>query len=94
MQYLSLLLFFLRNVIIVLNFAVFARIILSWFVPAGSMMSSRIYRVLCDVTDPFFVVARLLPHRFGMLDISAIYVFILLNILQYFIESMLATLIV
>lgn len=77
----ALFVFFLQRLLDVLLFAVFARVIFSWF-PAHNLQENRIYGFLHDVTEPMFVLVQKLPHRFGMIDISPIYVFIMLNIIS------------
>lgn len=77
----ALFIFFLQRLLDVLLFAVFARVIFSWF-PAHNLHENRIYGFLHDVTEPMFALVQKLPHRFGMIDISPIYVFILLNVVS------------
>lgn len=77
----ALFVFFLQRLLDVLLFAVFARVIFSWF-PAHNLHENRIYSFLHDVTEPLFVLVQKLPHRFGMIDISPIYVFIMLNVIS------------
>jgi|GEM_PF-1291829 len=73
--------FFLQRLLDVLLFAVFARVIFSWF-PMHDIQQNRIYSFFHDVTEPMFRLVQKLPHRFGMMDISAIYVFVLINFLS------------
>ena len=84
--------FFLGRLLDVMLFAVMARVILSWAI-GHDFQHSKIYQFLLDVTNPLFDFVRLLPHRFGMLDISAIYVFILLDALSYFLSLLQASLV-
>ncbi len=81
MELLLLFLFFADIILRILNFAVFARVILSWF-PHMQLHSNRIYLFLYDITEPLFRMVQVLPHRIGMIDISALYVFVLLQIMM------------
>lgn len=74
--------FFLQRLLDVLLFVVFARVIFSWF-PMHNIQQSRIYSFLHDVTEPMFQLVQKLPHRFGMMDISAIYVFVLIDVVRW-----------
>ena len=66
LTYLIQVLVILRNLILM---AMLGRAISSFFV---SPYSSRgwILQFLYDVTDPFIKVAKLLPHKFAMMDFS------------------------
>jgi len=61
---------------------VFARVVLSWFplAPGGAMAS--VYGVLYNVTEPVLGPLRRLLPSVGMIDISPIVVFIVINILS------------
>ena len=91
MEFIQLLLYFLTILIRLLNFAVFARIILSWL-PHLQHEHNAIVTFIHDVTEPFFLFVKIIPHRIGMLDISAIYVIILLEILTFLVQSLSGTL--
>lgn len=78
----AMLVFFLQRLLDVLLFAVFARVIFSWF-PMHNIHENRIYSFLHDVTEPLFRLVQMIPHRIGMIDISAIYVFVLIDILRW-----------
>ena len=80
MGFIGIFLFFLARVLDVVLFAVFARVILSWFA-ASRFEHHPLCVFLHEVTEPLFRLVRIIPHQFGMIDISAIYVFILINIL-------------
>lgn len=79
--FLGMFLFFLQRLLDVLKFAVFARVIFSWFSMHG-IQENRIYMFFVDVTEPLFRLVKKLPHRIGMMDISALYVFILLDVMS------------
>lgn len=82
--------FFLQRLLDVLMFAVFARVIFSWF-PMHDIQQNRIYSFFHDVTEPLFHLVRRLPHRFGMMDISAIYVFVLIDVLRWVLSILAAS---
>lgn len=82
--------FFLQRLLDVLLFAVFARVIFSWF-PTHNMHHNRIYCFFHDVTEPLFRFVQKLPHRFGMMDISAIYVFVLIDIIRWILSIVAAS---
>ena len=46
------------------------------------IQENRIYMFFVDVTEPLFRLVKKLPHRIGMMDISALYVFILLDVMS------------
>lgn len=80
MSFLGIFFFFVARLLDVLLFALFARVVLSWFV-AEKQSEHPVYQFLHDVTEPLFRVARVIPHQIGMVDISALYAFILLQVL-------------
>lgn len=90
------LMFFLKFVDIffdVLFFALFARVLLSWIYPFGHHHSNRIVSFLFDTTEPLLNLARKVPHRIGMLDLSPIIAFIMIEVARYILLSLLAALI-
>jgi len=93
MAAISLILFFLSIVLRILNFAVFARVIFSWL-PQFHHEHNRFFGFLYDITEPIFRAVKILPHRFGMIDLSPIYAFFLLQILMYLVDSFAASFIV
>lgn len=64
---------FIANFIIIfrdlISYAIIARIILSWFT-LGGQSQGRIALFLHDTTEPVLRVARVIPHRIGMIDLS------------------------
>jgi len=54
----------------IITYAIIARIILSWFRMGRSEVQGPISRILVDTTEPVFNLARRLPHRIGMIDLS------------------------
>lgn len=65
---------YLANFIIIFKnlvvYAIIGRVIVSWFTVGSIGPRHRIIQFLNDVTDPFLNVARLLPHRIGMMDLA------------------------
>jgi len=67
-----------------ISYAIFARIILSWFVQTRSFQNpGRIYMFLRDVTEPILNLARKLPHKISIIDLSPLIVLIGINLLTY-----------
>ncbi len=52
-----------------MSFAILARVILSW-VNQGRERGNKIEEILYDMTEPVINLARKLPHRAGMMDLS------------------------
>ncbi|HBB02957.1 MAG: hypothetical protein US89_C0004G0020 [Candidatus Peregrinibacteria bacterium GW2011_GWF2_38_29] len=77
----------------ILFFALFARVLLSWIYPFGHHHSNRIVSIIFDSTEPLLNLARKVPHRIGMIDLSPIIAFIMIEIARYLILSALASLI-
>lgn len=63
-----------------LIFAIFARVILSWFPQAKR---GRFSLFLESATEPVLRIARKVTPRFGFLDISPIIAFLGLDLLRY-----------
>lgn len=77
--------FFLTILVKILNFAVFARILFSWL-PQFNHEHHQFFAFLHDITEPLFRLVRVIPHRIGMMDISAIYVIFFLQIVASFLS--------
>jgi YggT family protein len=86
MTAISLILFFLSITLRILNFAVFARVIFSWL-PHFHRDHNRFFAFLYDITEPVFTIVKIIPHKIGMIDISPLYAFFLLQILMYLVDS-------
>lgn len=67
----------------ILTYAIFARIILSWFSMGSARQPGRITYFIIDITDPFIKLAKKIPHSVGMLDFSPFIAMIAINILTY-----------
>ena len=53
-------------------YAMIGRIIISWLSMGQRRPSGKLAYFLYDVTEPFLNIARKIPHRIGMIDISPI----------------------
>lgn len=82
MELLAFFIFFLDRLIDVEVFFVFVSVLLSWF-PHFSVQHPRIASFLHDVTEPLYRVVRLVPHRFGMIDLSPLWAIFLLDIVRW-----------
>lgn len=63
-----------------LIFAIFARVVLSWF---PRMSTGRFYLFLESATEPVLRLARKVTPRLGMIDISPIIAFLGLDLIRY-----------
>lgn len=65
---------YLANFVIIFKnlvvYAIIGRIIVSWFTVGSMGQRHRVIQFLYDVTDPFINIARLIPHRVGMMDFA------------------------
>lgn len=59
----------LRSLIV---YAIIGRVLMSWFTMGQMRPAGRIFTFLYDVTDPFINLAKKIPHRIGMIDLSPI----------------------
>lgn len=71
-----------------ISYAIIARILLSWFSPMGAPRG-RFSQLLYDITDPFLNLAKKIPHRIGMIDLSPLIALIGIDLLSYFIVNLL-----
>ena len=53
-------------------YAIIGRIIMSWLSMGQRRPTGKFAYFLHDITEPFFNLARKIPHRIGMIDISPI----------------------
>lgn len=67
----------------ILTYAIFARIILSWFSMGTARQPGKITYFITDITDPFIKLVKKIPHSVGMLDFSPFIAMIGINILTY-----------
>jgi len=73
---------FVAQLLQLYSICLFARIILSWFPlsPGGAMAS--VFGVLYNITEPVLGPVRRVLPSVGMIDLSPIVVFILINIVS------------
>ena len=83
------LVYFIETLVLVLNLAIFGRAIMSSprISPAGSDPLSA---VLFQITEPILKPVRQIMPSTGMLDLSPLVALILLNVITYFIWSVLS----
>lgn len=93
MELLAFFIFFLDRLIDVEVFFVFVSVLLSWF-PHFAIQHPRIVSFLRDVTEPLFRLVRLIPHRFGMIDLSPLWAIFLLDIIRWALRYALSSFIV
>lgn len=67
----------------VVRYAIIARIIVSWFSMGNFAKPGRIVQLLNDATDPVINLAKKIPHRIGMFDLSPLVALIGIDILVY-----------
>ena len=53
-------------------YAIIGRIIMSWLAMGQRRPSGKLAYFIYDITDPFLNIAKKIPHRIGMIDISPI----------------------
>ncbi|MBI5421665.1 YggT family protein [Candidatus Peregrinibacteria bacterium] len=81
--------FFLINVVKILKYAILVRILLSWVQPMGS---GRFSEILNDITEPLLGLIRNLLPRMGMIDLSPLFAFFALDLVQLGIVKVFASL--
>ena len=60
----------------IIVYSIIIRVILSWLMVAkGNFQAGKLHKVIYDITEPFMRLARKLPHRVGMLDLSPFIVY-------------------
>ncbi len=61
-------------------YAMIARVLISWFTMGKQRQGGRVVQLIHEVTDPLVNLARKLPHRIGMIDLSPLIVIFGLDI--------------
>ena len=78
---------FLNIVLMIFNWAFLAYILLSFFPINEDFFLIRVIRGICE--PPYRLILRILPPlRIGMMDLSPIYVFVLIQVLQTLIGAL------
>ena len=72
-----------------ISYAVLVRIILSWMNFGGNRKTGKFTFFIQDITEPILKIARKLPHRIGLLDLSPFTAMIMINIITYLLIKML-----
>ena len=80
----------LKNLVV---YAIIARIIISWFSTSQYGSKGKISQFLHDVTDPIINLARKIPHRIGMMDLSPLIAIICLDLISQLVVMLLAKLV-
>jgi YggT family protein len=81
-------LYFVYIMVNILTYAIIIRALMSWFNPSPE---NPIVRFVVEITDPILVpLSRVVP-RIGMIDITPIVAIVLLNAIQWMLESSLRT---
>ena len=71
-----------KNLIV---YAIIGRIIISWFTMGQTASGGRVTQLLHSATDPFLNLAKKLPHRIGMIDLSPMIALIGIDLIGHFI---------
>ena len=72
-----------------LTYAIIGRILISWFSMGKGMQRGRFSQMIYDVTDPIMNLAKKVPHRIGMLDLSPIIALIAIDIFVWGVSTLL-----
>jgi len=84
---------FIANFIVIfrdlISYAIIARIILSWFTMM-KQTQGRVSLFLRDVTEPVLNLARKIPHKIGMIDLSPLIALIGIDLLSRLIIMLLS----
>ena len=68
---------FINLVIMILTFAIFGRVLLSWISPRGN---DSVSKLLFNITEPIFAPVRKLLPKTGMFDFTPMIVLIILQL--------------
>ena len=82
------LLYFVYILVNILTYAIIIRALMSWFNPSPE---NPIVRFINEITDPILIPLQRIVPRIGMIDITPIVAIVLLNVIQYLLESTLRT---
>lgn len=73
--------FLLSKVLNILSFLLIARVLVSWVV--HDQVHGRFMEILHDITEPFLRIARIFPHRIGMVDLSPLIALLMIDAVRY-----------
>jgi YggT family protein len=77
-----------------LIYAIIGRVLVSWFSMGKFGQRGRFSQLLFDITDPVVNIARKLPHKIGMIDLSPLITLIGIDLLVRLITTLLSKLLV
>ncbi len=82
---LSTALLLLANLIRVYEFILFVRVIFSWIGMFNyNVYSSKVFYAISYITDPILnFISRHIPSRIGFLDLSVLWLFLILELIYY-----------
>lgn len=75
---------FLNIFLVIMEIAIFGRVIMSWFDPGGQYAISRVIR---EITEPVIGPIRRIIPSVGMFDLSPLIALLLLSVLQQVVGS-------
>ncbi len=75
-----------------ITYAVIGRVLVSWFTMGNPYARGRVAKFFYDVTDPIMNLAKKIPHRIGMIDLSPLIVLVGIDLLTRLIIMMLTKL--
>lgn len=73
-----------------LTYAIFIRVILSWFVVAGGGPPGKLTQIINSATDPIMNLIKKLPHKIGMIDLSPLIALVGISLLTSFLVQLIA----
>lgn len=76
----------LSKILNILSFLLIARVLVSWVAPHQT--HSRAMEILHDITEPFLRMARIFPHRIGMIDLSPLIALLMIDVVRYILLSL------
>lgn len=74
------LLFFVRMLFFILQFAIIIRALMSWFNPS---QDNPVVRIVYELTEPVLAPLRRIVPRIGMMDITPIVAILLMNAIEF-----------
>ena len=69
------------DILYALMFAIFARVIVSWFVPQSGGVNNPIVRIIFQITEPILGPIRKVLPRTGMFDFAPMIAMITLGVI-------------
>ncbi|MBU1992449.1 MAG: YggT family protein [Patescibacteria group bacterium] len=75
---------FVQTFVDIMSVLIIVRVLMSWFMATGRRAPGRLTQIVYDVTEPVIKIAKKVPHRIGMIDLSPIIALIGLDLAGYF----------